>query len=179
MIWALLTAIVVFVGPFLVAKLIARLLRLKDISVRLGIVLLAATLGITPFAAQWVLGMQEQREHDAALAEWQEKLEQRQSNSKITDAGLDKLRQGLPDVQILRGGEGEAGDEGQFTAPPADAAPAGGATPGAPGAGARSNPASAADGSANRTPANGGTPAAGRPAADPATNDTAPAGGSN
>ena len=174
MIWALLTAIVVFFGPFLVAKLIARMLRLKDISVRLGIVLLAATLGITPFAAQWVLGMQEQREYDAALAEWQEKLEQRQSNSKITDAGLEKLRQGLPDVQILRGGEGEGDDEGQFTAPPAGDAPTGGATPGA---GGPANPAPAGDGPAGRAPANGGTPAAGRPAADPAANDTAPAAG--
>ena len=161
MIWALLTAIVVFVGPFLVAKLIARMLRLKDISVRLGIVLLAATLGITPFAAQWVLGMQEQREYDAALAEWQQKLEQRQSNTKITDAGLEKLRQGLPDVQILRGGEGEGGDEGQFTAPPA---------------GAPANPTPAGDGSAP-APANGGTPAAGRPAADAAASDSAPASG--
>lgn len=176
MIWALLTAIVVFVGPFLVAKLIARLLRLKDISVRLGIVLLAATLGITPFAAQWVLGMQEQREYDAALAEWQEKLEQRQSNSKITDAGLEKLRQGLPDVQILRGGEGEDGDEGQFTAPPAGGAPAGGETPDAPGAGAPANPAPAGDDPAGRAPANGGAPAAGGPA-DPAASDTAPAPG--
>ena len=176
MFWALLTAIVIFVGPFLVAKLIARMLRLKDISVRLGIVLLAATLGITPFAAQWVLGMQEQSEYDAALAEWQQKLEQRQSNSKITDAGLEKLRQGLPDVQILRGGEEEGGDEGQFTAPPSGAAPAGGTTPNTSGASVPANSERPGDAPTGRAPANGGTPADGRPAAS----DTAPApGGSN
>ena len=120
MIWTLLAAVAVFVLPFVLGKLIARMLRMKDVAVRIGLVLLAATLGLTPFAAQWVLGMQEQREYQAALAEWRQTLEQRQSNAKITDKGVERLEQALPDVQVIR--TGESGDEGQFTAP---ATPAG------------------------------------------------------
>jgi hypothetical protein len=160
-IWTLLAAVAVFVLPFVLGKLIARLLRMKDISVRIGVVLLAAFLGLTPFVSQWVLGMQEQREYQAALAEWRQKQEERLSNSKITHEGLAKLKQALPELQVVS----QAGDdEGAFTAPP--------------GAGAAGNGAPAANGASRDTPASN-TPAGGAaPAGNAATPDNAPADGS-
>jgi len=41
--------LLVVAGPFILGEVIARLLKLKDISFRLGIVLFALTLGLTPF----------------------------------------------------------------------------------------------------------------------------------
>ncbi|HUG92821.1 MAG TPA: hypothetical protein VML55_18410 [Planctomycetaceae bacterium] len=132
MYWLLLAVLLIFGLPFLIGRLLGRALKMKDISVRVGIVLLAAFLGLTPFAAQWVLGMQEQREYESAIAEWQQKLDERLSNSKVTDQGIEKLRQALPELQVIRGTEDEQA-EAPDTDTDADAeltAPAGPAGPG-------------------------------------------------
>lgn len=142
MYWLLLAVLLIFGLPFLIGRLLGRALKMKDISVRVGIVLLAAFLGLTPFAAQWVLGMQEQRDYESAIAEWRQKQEERLSNSKITDEGLDKLRQALPELQIIRGGE-----EGQSAAAAPAAAPSGPDFP--------AGPESRGPGSAGQPPAEG------------------------
>ena len=125
MYWLLLAVLLIFGLPFLIGRLLGRALKMKDISVRVGIVLLAAFLGLTPFAAQWVLGMQEQQEYESAIAEWRQKQEERLSNSRITDAGLDKLKQALPELQIIRGEEGEVAPAAGAGAPGGPVFPAG------------------------------------------------------
>jgi hypothetical protein len=162
MYWLLLAVLLIFGSPFLIGRLLGRALRMKDVSIRIAIVLLMAFMGLTPFAAQWVLGMQEQQEYEAAISAWRQKQEERLSNSKITDEGLDKLRQRLPELQIVRGGE-----EGQMAPAPGGRAAAGPAFPGdpdfAPGA-APSGGTAPSNGGArpgdNSAPANGGAPAA-------------------
>jgi uncharacterized protein HemY len=76
----LLAIVAIFVTPILLGNLIARLLKLKDTAGRISLVLFALTLGIAPFAWQFVQAKVEANQHKAALDDWNSKAK-RTSNS--------------------------------------------------------------------------------------------------
>ncbi|MBW3539641.1 MAG: hypothetical protein KY476_05165 [Planctomycetes bacterium] len=95
--------VVIVVLPFILGTLIARLLKLKDLSGRIGVVLFALFLGLAPFIAQNVIGYTEQAEYEDIHAAWEERGRERASNSKITEAGVEQLQQARPDVKVYQG----------------------------------------------------------------------------
>ena len=66
----ILAAILVFVVPFILGAGLARLLGLKDVGTRIGIVLCVTAIGITPFVWQYVTGHYEQQRYQTRLAKW-------------------------------------------------------------------------------------------------------------
>lgn len=96
--WILLIIFVVVVLPFILGALIARGLGLKDLSVRLGIVLFAIFLFLSPFVWQGIAGWLEQREYRERLALWEE----RQERMAVTEDGLEELQQTQPNLTIQR-----------------------------------------------------------------------------
>lgn len=61
----------VFVLPFLLGSFIARSLNVRDMGTRIGTVLFAVMIGITPFVWQYVKGSREQSTYAARLAAWE------------------------------------------------------------------------------------------------------------
>lgn len=96
----LLIGAVVFILPFVLGVVIARALKLKDMSVRIGVVLCAAFLGLTPFVAEEIRGRMEQAEYEESLAEWEAR--QQKIQGKLTPEGIDALQEKLPEVVITR-----------------------------------------------------------------------------
>lgn len=96
--WVLLIIVVVVVLPFALGTLIARVLGLRDLAVRMGLVLFAIFLGLAPFVWQGVASWMEQRDYEERLALWEE----RQERFRVTDAGLDELKQAQPTLTIQR-----------------------------------------------------------------------------
>jgi hypothetical protein len=96
--WVLLIVFVVVVLPFLLGALIARALGVKDLTVRLGIVLFTIFLGLAPFVWQSVAGWMEQRDYRERLALW----EQRQERFQVSDQGLRGLKEAQPTLTIQR-----------------------------------------------------------------------------
>lgn len=96
--WVLLIVFVVIVLPFLLGALIARALGLKDLAVKLGIVLFTLFLGVAPFAWQGVANWMEQRDYQQRLALW----EKRQERFQVTEQGLDDLKEAQPTLTIQR-----------------------------------------------------------------------------
>lgn len=96
--WFVLIVFAVVVLPFLLGALIARALGLKDLSVRLGIVLFTVFLGLSPFVWQGVANWMEQRDYRERLALWEE----RQERFQVTEEGLEDLKQAQPTLTIQR-----------------------------------------------------------------------------
>ena len=94
--WVLLTIFVVVVLPFLLGTLIARALGLKDVAVRMGIVLFALFLGVAPFVWQGVVGWLEQRQYQERLAAWEE----REERFGVTQTGLEDLKAAQPSLTV-------------------------------------------------------------------------------
>jgi hypothetical protein len=106
--WLKLTiTIAVFVLPFVVGNLIARALRVKEWGQRIGVVLLAATLGVLPFAYQYLARYYEQAAYDRRVASWEERGEQFQ----ISDEDVEELRKRRAGLTIIT----EASDRPQRT----------------------------------------------------------------
>lgn len=97
--WLLfLIVIVVLVVPFLLGALIARMLKLKDLSFRIGVVLLTTVLGLTPFVSEVVRGRIEQQQYEAELAEWEARGEK--VDGRVTEPGLADLRKEMPELVV-------------------------------------------------------------------------------
>lgn len=84
----LVVTIAVFVLPFVVGNLIGRALRVKEWSQRIGVVLLSATLGVLPFAYQYLAGYYEQAAYERRVASWDERGERFQ----VSDEDVAELR---------------------------------------------------------------------------------------
>lgn len=99
--WIILAGIaVVFLVPILLGNLIARLLKLKDMRARISVVLFAVTLGVAPFAWNFIYGELEMRHYKSALAEWKQKGTRTSNEITPDDAAVQKLREELPELQI-------------------------------------------------------------------------------
>ena len=97
--WVLmLIVIAVFAVPFTLGSLIAKWLKLKDMSFRMSVVLLALVLGLVPFAYQSLTGDAEARLYADQLSRWEEKGKK----YNITEEGVGKLREALPSCEIRR-----------------------------------------------------------------------------
>ena len=96
--WVLLIIFVVIVLPFLLGASIARGLGLRDLSLKLGIVLFTIFLGLAPFGWQGVANWMEQRDYQQRLALWEE----RQERFQVTEQGLDELQEAQPTLTIQR-----------------------------------------------------------------------------
>lgn len=72
---------VIFIAPFLLGRLIARLLKLDDLSGRIGVVLMTVFMALGPFAYQEILGRLDEARVMKERAE-------RKANLKSTDADL-------------------------------------------------------------------------------------------
>jgi hypothetical protein len=94
--WILLTIFVVVVLPFILGTLIARALGLKDMAVRMGIVLFSLFLGMAPFVWQGVVGWLEQRQYREHLATW----EKREERFAVTEKGLEDLKLAQPSLTV-------------------------------------------------------------------------------
>ena len=94
-----LVVVAVFVVPFVLGSLIARALKLRDLGFKIGVVLFAAALGLTPFVWQVVLGGIEQNQYEAALADWESRQLPEDEQEKFRQA-LDELREAKPDLRI-------------------------------------------------------------------------------
>ncbi len=96
--WLLfLILLAIFILPFVLGSLLGRWLKLKDLSTKMGTILLAVTLGLTPFASQVVKGKVEKSQYQDVLAEWETK----QQRFKITDKGVEEFKQALPNCEVL------------------------------------------------------------------------------
>lgn len=96
--WLIGLAVVVLLGlPFLLGTLIAGMLKMKDLSQRISVVLLVLLLGMAPFVSQYVIGSLEQRQYNRELAEWTEKQEARE---KITRDGIAGLKEKIPGLNV-------------------------------------------------------------------------------
>lgn len=96
--WMVFFLIVLLIGlPFLLGTLFARMLKMKEISTRLSVVLLVTELGLTPFAAQYVVGALEQRRYEQQSADWKKKQEARDT---ISRKDIDALKKELPGLAI-------------------------------------------------------------------------------
>ncbi len=87
--------------PFGLGSLIARSLKMKDLAMKISVIILATELGLAPFLAEYVRGYLEKRQYNQQLAHWQEKENARK---KITESGIEELKSELkkanPQFQI-------------------------------------------------------------------------------
>ncbi len=92
----------VFLIPYGLGVFLARQLKLKEYAFKISVVLFAATLGILPFAYQYLLGAMEQKHYKAKNAEWEAKQKER----TITDADMammeEHFKENKPDLKINR-----------------------------------------------------------------------------
>jgi hypothetical protein len=93
-----LVVVAVFAVPFGLGSLIARTLKLKDLGFKMGVILLTAVLGLTPFVWQEMQGKLETLQYQDELAAWEAKQEQ----FRVTDEGVAKLKKALPGCKINR-----------------------------------------------------------------------------
>ena len=97
--WLLfLVVVAVFAVPFGLGGLIARMLKLKDLGFKMGVILLTAVLGLTPFVWQGVQGKLDVLRYEAELANWEAK----QKQFGVTDEGVAELDKALPGCEIKR-----------------------------------------------------------------------------
>ena len=97
--WLLfLIILAIFILPFVFGSLLGRWLKLKDLSTKMGTILLVVTLGLTPFASQAVKGKVEKSQYKDVLAEWEKK----QQRFRITDKGVEEFKQALPNCEVLQ-----------------------------------------------------------------------------
>ncbi len=97
--WLLfLIVIAIFVVPFALGGFVARTLKLKDLGFKMGVILLTAVLGLTPFVWQVVQSKVDRRRYADELAKWEAKQQQ----FRVTDEGVAKLKKALPGCEIKR-----------------------------------------------------------------------------
>jgi len=114
--WMTFGLIIVLLGlPFLLGTLFARLLQMKDLGRKIGVILLVVELGLAPFVAQYVIGALEQRQYEQQLAEWKQKQSAR---DQISPDDIRELKEAVPGVNVLGVPEQDA-TSGE---PPGDAA---------------------------------------------------------
>ncbi len=94
----LVITIAVFLIPYGLGVLIARLLKMKEYAFRISVVLFAATLGSMPFIYQGILGHYEQRHYEQRLAEY----EARQKEFQISPEEVSTIQEQFPDLKIAR-----------------------------------------------------------------------------
>jgi len=92
----LLIVAAIFVLPFVVGNLLGKWLKLKDIGFRISVVLLAFTLGLTPFVYQGLAAKAERQAYAAELKHWEQKGQKYQ----VTEEGVEELKEALPDCNI-------------------------------------------------------------------------------
>lgn len=96
--WLVGMIVVVLLGvPFLLGALIARALKMKDLSQKIGVVLLVLFLGLSPFVSQYVVGALEENRYEKELAVWKEKQSAR---DKITAEGIRGLKDKIPGLNV-------------------------------------------------------------------------------
>lgn len=95
--WMMFVLVVLVIAlPFGVGSLIARGLKMKDQANKIGVILFALTLGLSPFVAQYIIGALEQRQYEKAEARWQERQKARET---IKKEDLDALVKAVPALQ--------------------------------------------------------------------------------
>jgi hypothetical protein len=91
-----LIVVAIFVVPFALGGFVAQVLKLKDLGFKMGVILLTAVLGVTPFVWQVVEGKLEMQQWEVRHAEWQVK------QNLISDEAVAKLQKELKDCEIER-----------------------------------------------------------------------------
>lgn len=84
--------------PFGLGTLLGKMLKMKDLSMKFGVVLLTLELGLAPFVSQYVIGAAEQSRYNKQLKEWETKQAYR---DKISKSGIEALKSAVPAVQII------------------------------------------------------------------------------
>ena len=96
--WMMMVFVVLLIGlPFLLGSLIARWLKMKDVAMRIGVVLLAFELGMSNILWQYVMGYLEHRKYEQQVAVWQERQEARDT---ITPETIDSLKKAVPQLEV-------------------------------------------------------------------------------
>ena len=96
--WLMFTIVVLLIGlPFLLGTLIARWLKLKDIALRVSVVLLAFELGMSNIAWQYLMGYLEHRKHEQDVAVWEERQAARDT---VRPQTLDELKKAIPGLDV-------------------------------------------------------------------------------
>lgn len=96
-----LVVLAVFVLPFVVGSFLGRVLRVKDLAFKIGVVLFTAVLGVAPFVWQSVVGAMERRDYQAELADWQSR-QISEAEQEPFDKAIEDLRKAKPDLRIER-----------------------------------------------------------------------------
>ena len=94
----LLITVGIFLIPYGLGVLIARMLKMKEYAFKIAVVLFAATLGLMPFAYQHILGVFEDLHHERQLAEY----EAERSEFQVTQEHLETIQDQHPDLKINR-----------------------------------------------------------------------------
>jgi hypothetical protein len=96
--WMMAIIVLLLIGlPFLLGALIARWLKVKDLALRIGVVLFAFLLGMSKIGGQYVMGYLEQRKYDQDLAVWEERQAARDT---IKPQTLDELKKAVPGLDV-------------------------------------------------------------------------------
>ena len=99
--WIMLMIVVLLIGlPFLLGSVIARALKMKDLSIKIGVILFAFTLGMSNIGWQYVAGFFEQRRYDEQLATWEERQKKRDQITK--EGGNEHWNIGLRNSIVLQ-----------------------------------------------------------------------------
>ena len=96
-----LIVVAVFVVPFALGSLLGRLLRARDLSFKIGVVLFTVVLGVAPFVWQSVLGRLERNAYEAALARW-ESHQLSEAERDALDEKLEELDEAKTELRIER-----------------------------------------------------------------------------
>lgn len=98
--WMMGLFVVLILGlPFLLGNLIARWIKMKDMSTKISVILLALILGMSPFVSQYVIGWEEQGRYDEDLSAWKEKQKYRDQISADGIAEL-KAKAKVPGLEV-------------------------------------------------------------------------------
>lgn len=97
--WIIFMIVVLIIGlPFMLGTLIARSLKMKDLALKISVVLLALELGLAPMLSQYVIGAREQSHFAKEDAHWQDKDESRQ---KISKTQIAEFKAAIPGVEVI------------------------------------------------------------------------------
>lgn len=96
--WMMAIIVLLLIGlPFLLGTLIARWLKMKDVAMRVGVVLLAFELGMSNIAWQYIVGFLEHRKYEQDLAVWEKRQAARDT---ITPQTLDSMKKAVPQLDV-------------------------------------------------------------------------------
>jgi hypothetical protein len=97
--WIIFMFVVLVVAlPFVLGTVIARSLKMKDLALKISVVLLAMELGLAPMLSQYVIGSREQSHFAKEDTHWKDKDESRQ---KISKTQIAEFKSAIPGVEVV------------------------------------------------------------------------------